>query len=423
MFSNKAHIKRLTSNFFSLSILQWVNYILPLITFPYLVRVLGVELFGILALATALISYFNVIVDYGFNLTAVNEIATHSNNKKKVEQIYSIVITVKLLLTLVSFIILSLIISIFEIFSNNWEIYLLTFGVVIGQAIFPVWFFQGIEKMKYIAYINIFAKVIFTALILLFVEHEGDYHLVPTFISLGFIISGVLSIVLVRNKFGVRFSLQEFSNIKRALLENWHIFISNIFVSLYTTTNILLLGIMTNNTITGYYAIAEKIIHAFGNILTPLSQAIYPLLSKKYFINKKYFFGFVKRLGLIYTAFSVVVVLIMYIYSDLIITIVTGKADQHVIEIYFILMFTVMTIPLGPLFTQVLNIMKLKRSLSKISRDAFIFTIVFAPISIYTYSTIGLAVVAVFAQIFIISLCINKITTTKSKNNENIRKA
>ena len=282
MFSNKAHIKRLTSNFFSLSILQWVNYILPLITFPYLVRVLGVELFGILALATALISYFNVIVDYGFNLTAVNEIATHSNNKKKVEQIYSIVITVKLLLTLVSFIILSLIISIFEIFSNNWEIYLLTFGVVIGQAIFPVWFFQGIEKMKYIAYINIFAKVIFTALILLFVEHEGDYHLVPTFISLGFIISGVLSIVLVRNKFGVRFSLQEFSNIKRALLENWHIFISNIFVSLYTTTNILLLGIMTNNTITGYYAIAEKIIHAFGNILTPLSQAIYPLLSKKY---------------------------------------------------------------------------------------------------------------------------------------------
>jgi hypothetical protein len=82
-----------------------------------------------------------------------------------------------------------------------------------------------------------------------------------------------------------------------------------------------------------------------------------------------------------------------------------------------------MTIPLGPLFTQVLNIMKLKRGLSKISRDTFIFTIIFAPISIYTYSTIGLAVVAVFAQIFIISLCINKIITTRSKNNENIRKA
>jgi PST family polysaccharide transporter len=395
---------------------------LPLITFPYLVRVLGVELFGILALATALISYFNVIVDYGFNLTAVNEIATHSNNKKKVEQIYSIVITVKLLLTLVSFIILSLIISIFEIFSNNWEIYLLTFGVVIGQAIFPVWFFQGMERMKYITYINILAKLIFTILIFLFVQDEENYYLVPIFTSLGFIIAGVFSIGLIKKEFGVNLSLQRFENIKRYLLKNWDIFISNIFVSLYTTTNILLLGIMTNNTITGYYAIAEKIIHALGNILTPLTQAIYPLLSKKYIQNKSLFFRFIEKLSLVYVVTSMIIIITMYIYGDLIITIVTGNIDQHVKEVYSILIFTVVTIPLGPLFTQVLNIMKLKKDLSRISKNTFIFTITLSPISIYFYSTIGLATIAVLSQILIILLYVNKIKTMNAINNVSIEK-
>ena len=124
-------MQKTISNFLSLSTLQWVNYILPLITFSYLVRVLGVDTFGLLALATALISYFNIIVDYGFNLTAVHEIATHSNNKQKIKEIFCTVLVVKFILTVVSFLTLLLIVFTFEAFSNNWEVYLLTFGIVV----------------------------------------------------------------------------------------------------------------------------------------------------------------------------------------------------------------------------------------------------------------------------------------------------
>jgi O-antigen/teichoic acid export membrane protein len=83
-------------------------------------------------------------------------------------------------------------------------------------------------------------------------------------------------------------------------------------------------------------------------------------------------------------------------------------------------MFTVMTIPLGPLFTQVLNIMKLKKDLSRISIKTFIFVIILSPISIYLYSTIGLAVVAVFSQIFIVLLCTRSIKLSRSENKENV---
>lgn len=83
----KSDYKVLLENFFSLSALQIVGYILPLITIPYLVRVLGVDKYGLVSFATAFLVYFQILTDYGFNLSATKEISVHRDDQTKLSEI------------------------------------------------------------------------------------------------------------------------------------------------------------------------------------------------------------------------------------------------------------------------------------------------------------------------------------------------
>ena len=308
--ANTEDKKRLLSNFFSLSVLQIFTYILPLLILPYLVRTLGIDKFGLVMFAQAFLMFFNILVDYGFNLSATREISIHREDKAKVTEIFSSVMSIKAILIMVSFIILTIIVFSFKKFSSDWELYYLSFLVVVGNAMFPIWYFQGMEKMKYITIVNITSKLIFTILIFVVIQEPSDYIYVPLLSGLGFIVGGIVSLYIVYKNFNQSFVLQKFSVLKMHFLDSSQFFLSRVSSVGYSNSNTFLVGIILSPQFVTYYHLADKAIGVVLSIYDPIIQSIYPYLSKKF--NLKFL---IKLLSVMLFS-SLVIVSILFISSD-----------------------------------------------------------------------------------------------------------
>jgi len=410
--------KRLISNFLSLSVLQGTNLLLPLVTFPYLVRVLGVEKFGLISFALATVAYFEILTDYGFDLSATRQISIHRADPTKVTTIFSSVLTIKAMLSLVSFLLLSILVFSFSKFSAFFLVYYFTFGRVLGKSIFPVWFFQGMERMRITTYLNILAKSIFTAAIFLFVKNEDDFLLVPIFNSLGFVAAGIVAIIQIRLGFGIRFKIQSRAELLEQLRDGWHIFVSRIYVNIYTTTNTFLLGVLTNNVIVGYYAVASKIIEAITTLFGPANNAIYPYMSKLFHDNVDRFYRLVKRISVLYLGVSCVFFLGAFLFGKQLITLVNGSFDSNIYIIYSVLIFKIILAPFGTFFTQLFINQNRKVEYLSIVKYTFIINLILIPPFTYFYSGLGMAIAAVtvFALHFLLFLW-HKIIPPEQKQN------
>lgn len=286
------HRRVLLNNFLSLSSLQCANYVLPLITLPYLVRVLGTERFGLIAFAQVFTQWFVMLTDYGFNLSATREISIHRGNHAKVSEIFTSVMFIKLGLLILSFSILCGVVYSVSRFRVDWNVYLLTFGGVIGQALFPVWFFQGIERMKYIAVLNVLSKLVFTFFVFFLIKDVSDYWLVPLINSSGFCISGLLSQIIARKIFGMRiyWTALRGDSLRKYLYDGFPVFVSLVSSTVLYTLPTILIGFVLGYSIAGIYSLAEKIVTALKGIIVVLNQTMYPYLARLFSENKRIYF-------------------------------------------------------------------------------------------------------------------------------------
>jgi len=273
--------KKLVENFIFLSLLQASSYLLPFLTIPYLIRVIGIEKYGLVAFAQAISAYLILFTDYGFNLTATKSISINRNNHIELNNIFSSVVYIKLLLLLsVSMLYFSMIFLIPK-FSTEFNFFAISFGMVVGNTFFPVWFFQGMERMRYSSILTIGAKLFFTVLIFVFVKTQSDYILVPLFNSLGFLVSGILSFILIHKSFNVKFVKVSGSSLISEFKAGWHVFLSTISISFYRNINIVIMGFFAPGVLLGYYSVAEKLIKAIQSFIMPFSNVLFPHMSNK----------------------------------------------------------------------------------------------------------------------------------------------
>ncbi|MBP8944534.1 MAG: flippase [Paludibacteraceae bacterium] len=394
--------KKLTENFLSLSVLQGLNYLLPLITLPYLVRVLGPEKYGLVAFAQAFIAYFGILTDYGFNLSATREISVQRENKEKISAIFSSVMLIKFVFLILSFILMSVLVFSIHKFRNEWLLYFLTFGTVLGQVLFPIWFFQGIEKMKYITWLNIIAKTIFTVLVFVIIRQKTDYIYVPFLGALGTIISGILALGIIRKHFKVNFHLPSKNEVIHQLREGWYIFISTVAISLYSISNTFILGLFASNTIVGYYSGAEKIINAVQGLLSPVSQTIYPHISKIASESKERALKFLQKITILIGSSSFVLSLLIFLLAEVVVKILLGGQYLESIKVLRILSFLPFIVGLSNIFgIQTLLTFDYKKAFSNILIIASLINITLAFILVPFFFHIGIAFAVVISETFV----------------------
>lgn len=331
--------KAVLHNFASLSVLQALIYLLPVLVLPYLFRIIGPEKFGLIAFAQAFVQYFMILTDYGFSISATKEISLCQHNPAEINRVFSSVMTVKIGLALVSLVLLSSMVYFVPRFRGNWQVYALSFGTVLGNTLFPVWFFQGTEKMKYIADLNIAGGVLSFILILLSVHGPQDYLRVPLILSSISMITGLWGQHIAFRKLGISFRFPGYTSLRGQLTAGWDIFVSVVAINAYTTTRIFAIGLLTNNAVTGYYSIAERVAGLCQTFpLASFSQALFPRLSKIFRKSRFRAFEFMRRIQLITVNISLICLPLIFIFAEwLVKTVFGGNYPETVLSLRLLL--------------------------------------------------------------------------------------
>ena len=305
IFSDKivSAIKRnfqILRNFSYLAVLNIFNLLIPFITYPYLIRVLGSETYGSIVFAQAIMVNFSALVNFGFNLSGTKNITDNLDDKAKINEVVSSIYTIKLILWLISLLVLSFIVFTIDLLRKDYLLYFITFTVTTNELLFPQWFFHGIQRMKLIAVVNITSRVFFISLVFILVRSSVDFLYVPLLYSLAAFSSGIISVFLLIRNFGIQFKFQKRITLKKYLLESFPLFASTVSVQLYNNSSKLVVGSVLTMGELAYYDLGLKVLRLLKIPLGIISQVIYPKIcidKNLHFLNKLFLYTLIAAIA------------------------------------------------------------------------------------------------------------------------------
>lgn len=288
--------KRVISNFFSLFVVRGIDLILPLILLPFLINRLGVGNYGLVAMSMSLSLYLGSIIQYGFSLTATRDIALNANDKEQLNKKFSLYFTSNILLGLIVATVFLSSISFFDQLNAHKFLYIGSFLYILFYSIFPFWFFQGLEKFKFIAIATITIKIAYLILVLSMVKRSSDYQLVPylNFISAFFVFIFALTYIFFYER--IKFIFPTIRDLKENYILGFSAFVMQFLPNLYNNLTVFILGISTNPVLAGIFSAASVLVEGANSIIRIASNVIYPYLIKN---KEKFKFIAVGMIGIV----------------------------------------------------------------------------------------------------------------------------
>lgn len=398
--------KKIFGNIASLSLLQLANYVFPFLTVPYLSRVLSTSHYGLILFSLSFTTYFAILCDYGFGLTGTKAVATNANQPEQLNRLVSSITFIKSVLFIFSLILNLIIVFSYSQFREYWFIYVINIFTLINSIFFPTWFFQGMERMKHITLVQVAVRSLAVVLILCIVKHDSDYYLWPVINLLTTIIGVIIVQYFLFRNFNLRYVKPDWQSIKRELSEGWHVFISTVAISLYTISNSFFLGIMTSATMVAYYASGEKIMNAVQGLLGPVSQALYPHLTKIVHNDKSKGIKAIQQALFRIAGVGLVISIGLFVAAPVIVRLLFGVkyqiATTEVVRILSVLPFIIC---LSNIFgIQTMLPFGLTKPFSRILIISSILNVVLLLILIPRYSYVGTAISVVITEVSVTSM-------------------
>lgn len=330
---------KLLKNTIYLYLLTFSSQLLNLITIPYQTRVFGPEIYGMVGFAISIMSYIQLVLDFGFILSGTESVSSHENNREYLSEIFSIITFYKIICGIFLIIILFILCQIIPSFKHVSLLILLYSIAYWVNALLPDYIYRGLEQMRYITLRTVLVKLIFTVLIFVFIHNDSDYILLPILLLVGNIIAVFISWINIYKEFGIRYKKFSFINFKHEILKSLPFFCSRIASTAYQATNTLILGMyFSGQKVVGYYTSADKIVSISKSVSSPIADSLYPYMLK----NKNY--TLIKKILLIYLGFAVLLAPIVFIFAEKISVILFGVGYESVGNIVRCLLPTLLVI-------------------------------------------------------------------------------
>ncbi|WP_439258769.1 oligosaccharide flippase family protein [Lonepinella sp. BR2930] len=269
-------------NFVALVFVQIANYIVPLLAWPLLAKGLGLEQFGGLMVLFSICTLAYILTDFGFNLSATHQVAQYRDDKEYIKHYIGNIFALKLILAFLASIIavpyLLLNTSTSNLSATPVSVFWIV-AIIFAQSLHSTWFFQGIEKMKYITFANISAKVGYVVMLFVLFQFYQNINLA---LFCFFISQLMITIIYLRfiYKQQYRIGLPDLKGMWQEMKYSFSFFFSRVAVSVYSTVNVLILGHFQSVSVVGLYSSAEKLYGAGTSVAGILSQALLPHLTR-----------------------------------------------------------------------------------------------------------------------------------------------
>lgn len=407
-------ISRLFKNFTSLALIQGTNFILPLLVIPHLTRVVTIEKYGLISIAQVIALYFVIFTEFGFNLSATKRVSENRDNPQALNLIFNSTLASRIFLCVVAFgILLALTFSI-PYLRSHFKLYLLSSTIFLGQSLIPVWFFLGIEKMKFITYINLISKTVLTLSTFVFVRSEEDFIYANFINGMGSVVAGVISLYIVYKKFGIIFSFVGYQAIKECLKDSFEIFTSNFATNIYLNINIIILQFFASESVVGMYSVAEKVFTALKNLISVVFQTVYPFACKLKQDSELKLKSFFTRYIYLSVIFFAIVGIFTFLLSEFIIGLMSEEPLPLSVALLKCFSFIPVIITLSVPAFQSSLIFNHKSEFSKIMIIAAVFNIVINVIFTFKLGSFGTVLSVALTEAFVM-IALNFLIFSKEK--------